>query len=60
MTSPRIEVAALTKYYGNNLVLDGIDLKVAPHEVVCLCRRVGLWQVNAASLYESIRELGPW
>ncbi|HZY67539.1 MAG TPA: amino acid ABC transporter ATP-binding protein, partial [Devosia sp.] len=32
----RIEIEKLTKYYGENLVLDGIDLSVAPHEVVCL------------------------
>lgn len=32
----RIEIDKLTKYYGERLVLDGIDLSVAPHEVVCL------------------------
>jgi len=32
----RIEIGKLTKYYGERLVLDGIDLSVAPHEVVCL------------------------
>ncbi|MGV3492102.1 MAG: amino acid ABC transporter ATP-binding protein [Devosia sp.] len=32
----RIEIEQLTKYYGEKLVLDRIDLSVAPHEVVCL------------------------
>jgi polar amino acid transport system ATP-binding protein len=32
----RIEIDKLTKYYGERLVLDRIDLSVAPHEVVCL------------------------
>jgi polar amino acid transport system ATP-binding protein len=31
-----IEIEKLTKYYGEKLVLDGVDLSVAPHEVVCL------------------------
>ena len=32
----RIEIDKLTKYYGEKMVLDGVDLSVAPHEVVCL------------------------
>ena len=32
----RIEIEKLTKYYGENLVLDAVDLTVATHEVVCL------------------------
>jgi polar amino acid transport system ATP-binding protein len=32
----RIEISGLTKYYGDNLVLDRIDLDVDEHEVVCL------------------------
>ncbi len=32
----RIEIEKLTKYYGENLVLDAVDLSVATHEVVCL------------------------
>jgi polar amino acid transport system ATP-binding protein len=32
----RIEVERLTKYYGESLVLDDVDLTVANHEVVCL------------------------
>ncbi len=32
----RIEIEKLTKYYGERLVLDAVDLAVKPHEVVCL------------------------
>jgi polar amino acid transport system ATP-binding protein len=32
----KIEIENLTKYYGNNLVLDNVSLQVAEHEVVCL------------------------
>jgi polar amino acid transport system ATP-binding protein len=32
----RIEIEKLTKYYGEQMVLDGVDLKVASHQVVCL------------------------
>jgi polar amino acid transport system ATP-binding protein len=32
----RIEIEKLTKYYGEKMVLDGVDLSVEPHEVVCL------------------------
>ncbi len=32
----RISIEKLTKYYGEKLVLDGVDLAVEPHEVVCL------------------------
>ncbi|RYE10696.1 MAG: amino acid ABC transporter ATP-binding protein [Hyphomicrobiales bacterium] len=31
-----IEIEGLTKYYGDRLVLDAVDLAVTPHEVVCL------------------------
>lgn len=36
MTQSRVSIKGLTKYYGETLVLDEIDLDVAPHEVVCL------------------------
>lgn len=36
MTAPRIEIDNVTKYFGDKLVLDGVSLSVAPHEVVCL------------------------
>jgi polar amino acid transport system ATP-binding protein len=32
----RIAIEKLTKYYGESLVLDAVDLVVQPHEVVCL------------------------
>lgn len=31
-----IEISGLTKYFGDHLVLDRVDLNVARHEVVCL------------------------
>lgn len=34
--TPRIEIDAVTKYYGDRLVLDDVSLSVAQHEVVCL------------------------
>ena len=34
--TPRVSIKRLTKYYGENLVLDDVSLDVAPHEVVCL------------------------
>lgn len=36
MTSPRIEIEDITKYYGDRIVLDGVSLTVAQHEVVGL------------------------
>lgn len=36
MNKDRITISGLTKYYGETLVLDDINLAVAPHEVVCL------------------------
>ena len=36
MTARRIEIESLTKYYGDKLVLDRVDLGVGIHEVVCL------------------------
>lgn len=32
----RVEIRSLTKYFGDNLVLDSVDLSVGIHEVVCL------------------------
>ncbi len=34
--TPCISIENLTKYYGDTLVLDAVDLSVARHEVVCL------------------------
>ena len=36
MTTPCIEIDDITKYYGERLVLDGVSLNVAKHEVVGL------------------------
>ena len=36
MTAPLLEVAGLRKSYGDRVVLDGVDLTVAAHDVVCL------------------------
>ena len=36
MNTDRITITGLTKYYGETLVLDDINLVIAPHEVVCL------------------------
>lgn len=32
----RVEIRGLTKYFGDNLVLDSVDLSVGIHEVICL------------------------
>ena len=34
--TPRIEVRGLTKAFGDHVVIDGVDLAVAEHEVVCM------------------------
>ena len=36
MTGPLLEIRGLRKAYGDKVVLDGIDLDVDPHDVVCL------------------------
>jgi polar amino acid transport system ATP-binding protein len=33
---PKVSIQRLTKYFGNNLVLNQVDLDVSEHEVVCL------------------------
>ncbi len=33
---PKLELAGVRKAYGDKVVLDGIDLVVGDHEVVCL------------------------
>jgi ABC-type polar amino acid transport system ATPase subunit len=33
---PMVEIANLQKYYGSHHVLDGIDLKIYPKEVICI------------------------
>ena len=36
MTEPSLRIEGLHKSFGDKTVLDGIDITVAPHEVVCL------------------------
>ena len=36
MSEPKIKVTQLKKAFGDNLVLNGIDLEVKPGEVVCI------------------------
>jgi polar amino acid transport system ATP-binding protein len=36
VTTPRLQVTGLKKAFGDKVVLDGIDLAVQPHGVVCL------------------------
>ena len=55
--TPRVEIENLTKYYGRTLVLDAVDLSVAPHEVVCL---IGASGSGKSTLLRCINRLEPW
>lgn len=55
--TPRIRIDNLTKYYGTHLVIDGIDLDVAPHEVVCL---IGASGSGKSTLLRCINRLVDW
>ncbi|MBC6437657.1 MAG: amino acid ABC transporter ATP-binding protein [Rhodobacteraceae bacterium] len=58
MTAPaRIHIQALTKYFGNRPVLDGIDLSIALHEVVCL---IGASGSGKSTLLRCINGLEMW
>ncbi len=54
---PKIEVEALTKYYGDTLVLRSVDLSVAVHEVVCL---IGSSGSGKSTLLRCIGRLTPF
>jgi polar amino acid transport system ATP-binding protein len=55
--TPRIEIEALSKSYGRSLVLDAVDLTVAPHEVVCL---IGASGSGKSTLLRCINRLEDW
>jgi len=53
----KIKVENLTKYYGNNLVLDNVNLNVGDHEVVCL---IGSSGSGKSTLLRCINDLVPF
>jgi len=53
----KIEVEHLTKYYGNKLVLDDVNLNIADHEVVCL---IGSSGSGKSTLLRCINDLVPF
>jgi polar amino acid transport system ATP-binding protein len=53
----RIEVKHLTKYYGDKLVLDDVDLTMENHEVVCL---IGASGSGKSTLLRCINDLTPF
>ena len=53
----RVDIENVTKYYGTKLVLDGVDLSVAEHEVVCL---IGASGSGKSTLLRCINQLVPF
>jgi polar amino acid transport system ATP-binding protein len=53
----KIEIEHLTKYYGDNLVLDDVNLNVADHEVVCL---IGSSGSGKSTLLRCVNDLVPF
>ncbi|MBI9105671.1 MAG: amino acid ABC transporter ATP-binding protein [Spirochaetales bacterium] len=53
----KIEIENLTKYFGDKLVLDNIDLKVREHEVVCL---IGASGSGKSTLLRCVNDLVPF
>jgi len=53
----KIEIENLTKYYGDNLVLDDVNLTVADHEVVCL---IGSSGSGKSTLLRCVNDLVPF
>jgi polar amino acid transport system ATP-binding protein len=54
---PRIEIAGLTKAFGVHRVIDGVDLTVAEHEVVCL---IGASGSGKSTLLRCVDRLVDW
>ncbi len=55
--APKVRIDDVTKYYGSTLVLDGVDLDVAEHEVVCL---IGASGSGKSTLLRCINRLEPF
>jgi polar amino acid transport system ATP-binding protein len=55
--APKLRIEDVTKYYGTTLVLDGVDLDVAEHEVVCL---IGASGSGKSTLLRCINRLEPF
>lgn len=53
----KIEIEHLTKYYGNNLVLNNVSLQVDNHEVVCL---IGASGSGKSTLLRCVNDLVPF
>ncbi|MDO4888121.1 MAG: ABC transporter ATP-binding protein [Actinomycetaceae bacterium] len=53
--SPVIEVSGLRVAYGDNLVLDGIDLRVEPGEVVVILGPNGVGKTTTIEILEGLR-----
>ena len=54
---PRVEIEGLTKAFGTNVVIDGVDLTVAEHEVVCL---IGASGSGKSTLLRCVDRLVEW
>ena len=55
--TPRVDVAGLTKAFGDHVVIDGVDLTVAVHEVVCL---IGASGSGKSTLLRCVDRLVEW
>ncbi|TVR34343.1 MAG: amino acid ABC transporter ATP-binding protein [Spirochaetaceae bacterium] len=53
----RIRIDNVTKYYGQNLVLDAVDLDVGEHEVICL---IGASGSGKSTLLRCVNKLVPF